>query len=88
MKTRSYNLTLTFDQILELVRQLPKQQKVKLAKELEKEAIDKKLTKLLDSFKTEELSMDDIDQEAGMVRQEIYTKNVSKSGVTGKKAAN
>jgi hypothetical protein len=54
---------------------LPKSQKVKLAKELEKEVIDTKLTKLLDSFKTEELSMDTIDQEVEIVRQELYAKS-------------
>ncbi len=72
MKPEFYTISLSFNQILDIVRQLPKRQKVKLVKELEKEVIDTKLTKLLDSFKTEELSMDTIDQEVEIVRQELY----------------
>lgn len=34
-------IDLTFEQILSLVKQLPKKQKIKLSKELEKEAIKK-----------------------------------------------
>ncbi len=46
MKT-ALQIDITFEQILSLVRQLPRQQKVKLTKELEKEAIDSKLSRLL-----------------------------------------
>lgn len=75
MKTESYNISLSFNQILDLVRQLPKSQKIKLSKELEKEAIDTRLSKLLTSFRTEELSIDIIDQEVELVRQELYAKS-------------
>jgi hypothetical protein len=37
-------IDLTFEQILSMVKQLPRQQKIKLTKELEKEAIDSKLS--------------------------------------------
>ena len=80
MKTESYNISLSFNQILDLVRQLPKSQKIKLSKELEKEAIDTKLSKLLTSFQTEELSLDSIDQEAELVRQELYAKSKKDKG--------
>ena len=75
MKTESYNISLSFNQILDVVRQLPKNQKIKLAKELEKEAIDTKLTNLLTSFRTEELSLGIIDKEVELVRQELYAKS-------------
>ncbi len=75
MKTDSFNISLSFDQILDLVRQLPKSQKIKLSKELEKEAIDTKLSKLLATFKTEELPLNIIDQEVELVRQELYAKS-------------
>jgi len=75
MKTESYKISLSFNQILDLVRQLPKEQKIKLSKELEKEAIDTKLTELLTSFRTEELPLDIIDQEMELVRQELYAKS-------------
>jgi hypothetical protein len=74
MKTE-VNISLTYTQILELVRQLSKQQKIKLSKELEKEAIGSKLSDLLNSFKTKELSSDVIDKEVEAVRKELYAKS-------------
>lgn len=73
MKT-SLQIYLTFDQILSVVRQLPKQQKIKLTKELEKEAIDSKLSRLLKTFRTKELDLKTITEEVESVRQEIYDK--------------
>jgi hypothetical protein len=57
-----------------MVKQLPRQQKLKLTKELEKEAIDSKLTRLLKSFRTTELDMKTITEEVESVRKEIYDK--------------
>ena len=37
MKTGTYNIDLGFNQILDLVRQLPKKEKIRLSKELERE---------------------------------------------------
>jgi len=65
-------IDLTFDQILSMIRQLPKQQKIKLTKELEKEAIDSKLSRLLKTFGTKDLDLKMITEEAESVRQEIY----------------
>ena len=64
----------TFDQVLSLVKQLPKQQKLKLTKELEKDIVGSKLSKLLKIFKTNELDLDTISEEVESVRQEIYEK--------------
>jgi hypothetical protein len=63
---------LTFDQVLALVRQLPRQEKIKLSRELEKEAIETRLEGLLQTFKTEELSLDTINEEVEIVRQQMY----------------
>jgi predicted DNA-binding protein YlxM (UPF0122 family) len=41
---------------------------------LEKEVIDSKLSKLLETYKTEELDLSTINQEVEIVRQEIYDK--------------
>jgi hypothetical protein len=71
MKT-SVQIDLTFNQILSVVRQLPQQQKIKLSKELEKDVIDAKLTRLLKVVRTEELDIDIITNEVEIVRQEIY----------------
>jgi hypothetical protein len=73
MKT-PLQIELTYEQILSMVKQLPRQQKLKLTKELEKEAIDSKLTRLLKSFRTTELDMKTITEEVESVRKEIYDK--------------
>lgn len=69
---KALQIELTFDQILSLVRQLPKQQKIKLTKELEKEIVGSKLSRLLKTFKTDELDLATIDAEVESVRQELY----------------
>lgn len=72
MKTGTYNIDLGFDQILELVRQLPKKEKLRLSKELERDIIDAKLTSLLKAFKTDELDQETINKEVEIVRAELY----------------
>jgi len=73
MKT-ALQIDLSFDQILSMVRQLPRRQKIKLTKELEKEAIDTQLSRLLKTFKTKDLDLKTINEEVEIVRQEIYDK--------------
>jgi hypothetical protein len=66
------NIKLSFSQILELVRNLPGEQKIKLSKELEKEAIESKLTELLTSFRTDDLTIEAITKAVEEVRQNIH----------------
>lgn len=73
MKT-ALQVDITFDQVLALVKQLPKREKLKLTKELEKEGIESKLSGLLKTFRTADLSLKTIDQEVEIVRQQIYEK--------------
>jgi hypothetical protein len=75
MSTRAYKISLNYDQVLELVKQLPQRDKAKLSKELAKEAIDSRLTRLLSSFSTDELREDVINTEVENVRSEIYARN-------------
>ena len=63
---------ITYDQILALVRQLPIKEKIKLTKELEKEGIETRLSGLLKSFRTKELSLNTINEEVEIVRQQMY----------------
>jgi hypothetical protein len=63
---------LTYDQVLSQVMQLPRQQKIRLTEELEKESIGTQLSSLLNAFYTNELSLDTIDKEVEIVRQQIY----------------
>ena len=76
MKT-ALQIDITFEQILSMVRQLPRQQKIQLTKELEKEAIDTKLTRLLKAFEAKDLDLKTITDEVESVRQEIYEKQKS-----------
>lgn len=78
MKTETYHIDLEFEQILNLVKQLPKKEKLQLSKELEREIIDTKLTSLLKAFKTERLDQDTITKEAEIVRTELYAKSKAK----------
>ncbi|MCF8253658.1 MAG: hypothetical protein K9H61_13760 [Bacteroidia bacterium] len=73
MKT-ALQIDITFEQILSIVKQLPRQQKLKLSKELEKEAIDTKLTSLLKTFKAPKLDLKTISEEVESVRKGIYEK--------------
>ncbi|MDX2130253.1 MAG: hypothetical protein SFU91_14560 [Chloroherpetonaceae bacterium] len=73
MKTE-LEIELSFEQILAVVKQLPRKQKIKLTKELEKEAISTKLSQLLETFKTKDLELKTINSEVEIVRQQIYDK--------------
>ena len=70
----TYQISLNFDQILELVQQLPIADKLRLSKELEKGTRNHKLTELLETFQTDELNLDTINQEVETVRAEIYAR--------------
>ena len=78
MKTGTYNIDLEFDQILDLVRQLPKKEKIRLSKELEREIINVKLTSLLKAFRTDSLDQETINNEVEIVRTELYAKSKAK----------
>ena len=64
----------SFYNILELVKQGPIEDKIKLSKELEKETKETLLTELLEAFKTDELSLETITSEVKSVRAEMYAK--------------
>ncbi len=63
MNQNTYSLPISFEQILTLVKQLPHHQKLQLIKELEKETLNNRLTKLLETFETEEVSLETITEE-------------------------
>ncbi|MDB9437577.1 hypothetical protein BMF77_03980 [Dolichospermum sp. UHCC 0315A] len=69
-----YQLPLTFDQILSLVKQLSTSEKLLLSKEIEKETLNNKLTELLEIFQTDELSLEEITEEVEIVRSQIYAR--------------
>jgi len=76
MKT-ALEIDLSFDQILSIVRQLSKEDKIKLTQELEKEVIESNLSQLLKSFRTDELDLSTVNEEVEIVRKEIYAKKTS-----------
>jgi molybdenum cofactor biosynthesis enzyme MoaA len=75
MTTANLQISLNFNQILEIVQQLSDQEKLKLNQVLTKDLINKKLTGFLEDFKTDELSLELINQEVETVRSEIYAQN-------------
>ena len=72
MNNNAYKISLSYNQILDLVRQLPVKDKAKLSNELAKVATDKRLSRLLSAFKTDELTEDEISKEVEKARSEIY----------------
>ncbi len=68
----SLQIDITYDQVLSLVKQLPKEEKIMLTKELEKDSFGDQLEKLLTVFKTDELSEETINEEVEIVRQNRY----------------
>ncbi len=72
MSQNTEPISLSFYNILELVKQWPIEDKIKLSKELEKETKETLLTELLEAFKTDELSLETITSEVKSVRAEIY----------------
>jgi hypothetical protein len=65
-------LSPNLEQTLILVRQLPDGDKLRLSRKLEKETRNSTLSLLLESFKTDELSLETIDEEVAGVRTEVY----------------
>lgn len=72
MNPNTYQISLNFEQILELVKQLPQADKLRLSKELEKSTRDRQLTELLETFQTNELELETINEEVEIVRSELY----------------
>jgi hypothetical protein len=75
MTTANLQISLNFNQILEIVQQLSDQEKLELNQVLTKDLINKKLTGFLEDFKTDELSLELINQEVETVRSEMYAQN-------------
>ena len=74
MTSYSYALPLSFEQVVQLVRQLPLTEKRQLSIVLQQETLDTKLGELLDAFRTDELTEDDINQEVEAVRAARYAR--------------
>ncbi len=71
MTPTHYQLSLSFEQVLSLVKQLPEADQLKLSEALSRELLDSKLTHLLEIFNTDEISLEEITPEVEAVRTEI-----------------
>ena len=78
MRAETFKLSITYDQIMRLVKQLPAKEKVKLGREIAREVLDARFVKLLNSFKTDEISEEQINEEVEKVRAELYAKKKRK----------
>lgn len=74
MNTAAINIKLSYNQILDLVRQLPMREKKKLTEELFRESVSSELNYFLNKFKTDDLTEDDILSEVEAIRLERYEK--------------
>ena len=72
MNTQTYQLSLDFEQILNLVRQLPSLEQEKIRQEIEKANRERKLSSFLADFHTDEISLVEITTEVEAVRSDIY----------------
>jgi len=72
MATASLNIRLNYRQILELARQLSDEDKLQLNLELAAEARKIELQSLLQVFKNDEISLEEITAEVEQVRQARY----------------
>lgn len=73
-QTTTFQVNLNYYQILQIVKQLPVDDKIRLSKELEKDDINSKLTRLLKAFKTNELNDEIINRECESVREKLYNR--------------
>ena len=72
MATASFNIRLSYNQILELARQLSDEEKLQLNRELSAEVRKIELQRLLQVFKNDEISLEEISSEVELVRQARY----------------
>lgn len=76
MALASLKIRLNYNQVLELARQLSDEDKLELNRVLAAEARGIKLRRLLEAFKTNEISQEEINAEVESVRQEAYEKRL------------
>lgn len=72
MANNVFKRSLTYDQVLDLVLQLPERDRVRLSIELAKDAVDKRLSRLLNAFNTNEIPEEEINNEVEKARTEIF----------------
>jgi hypothetical protein len=72
MATASLNIRLNYSQILDLARQLSDDDMVQLNRELAAEVRKIELQRLLQVFKNDEISLDEITSEVEQVRKARY----------------
>ncbi len=67
-----YNIELDKSQIFNLIRQLDTDDKIELLNSLQESTYVKRFEKLLDSLRTDKISLDDITKEVESIRQKRY----------------
>jgi hypothetical protein len=72
MNIQTYQLSLDFEQILSLVRQLSSVEQDKIRQEIEKANREQKLNSFLADFHTDEIGIAEITAEVEAARSDIY----------------
>lgn len=73
-------VSLTLDQVLEVIKQLPAKAKLQVAKELERSAVEAEWDFVFNAFKTRELSMAAINEAVEAERSAAYAKRQKDKG--------
>lgn len=73
-------LNLSYNQILNLVEQLPSRSKLKLGRTLTQQATKAELEHFLEAFRTDEITEEDILAEVKQVRKERYERRQKEAG--------
>ena len=69
-------INISYDQVLMLLQQLPVRSQLKIGRALTRQNIRAELEQFLKTFRTDEISEDDILSEVKAVRRERYAKKV------------
>lgn len=69
-------IDISYNQVMLLLQQMPSRTQLRIGKALTRKNIQKELNHFLDTFRTDELSEEDIMSEVKNVRRERYAKKV------------
>ena len=69
-------INISYDQVLMLLQQLPVRSQLKIGRALTRQNIRAEMEQFLKTFRTDEISKDDILSEVKAVRRERYAKKV------------
>lgn len=74
---QTVNIKIDFDQLLYIIKQCDKKQKLEIVKTLEKETFKVRFEQLLDELKNNDLTPEDVIKEVELVRSKRYKAKIN-----------